>query len=335
MWWQRAWYRSGVQPVLWLLWPLQVLYRFVTRRRRQKYLHSPPAPVVVPVVIVGNITVGGAGKTPTVIAIVNWLQEHGYRPGVIARGYGGRGPFPQQVTVDTDATIVGDEPRLIVLRTGATMVVDPNRLRAAETLLTIDPSISIIISDDGLQHYSLARDIELVVVDGERLLGNHHQLPLGPLREPAERLLEVDFVVQNGGDNNALSHLVKDVHRFELVPMEWRRVSDGQAVSELPEGEVVAIAGIANPARFFTTLSVQQQDVSERRAFADHHPFCVTDFDEWKTADAILMTEKDAVKCQSFAPAHWFYLPVEAQFSASFWSAFQYRVEQAMATRQN
>ncbi|HET8817316.1 MAG TPA: tetraacyldisaccharide 4'-kinase [Pseudidiomarina sp.] len=333
MWWQRAWYRVGVHPVLWLLWPLQALYRYIAHRRRQQFLQHSPESIAVPVVVVGNITVGGAGKTPTVIALVEWLQAQGYRPGVIARGYGGSGPFPHQVTASTPATMVGDEPRLIVLRTGVTMVVDPNRKRAAEKLLSIDPNISIIVSDDGLQHYNLARDIEIVVVDGERHLGNHQLLPLGPLRELTKRLLEVDFVVQNGGDEGALEPLVTDVYRFELITQEWRRVSDGQPIAKIPEGHVIAIAGIANPDRFFATLSHLGQAVSGHHAFADHHPFVLADFDAWHAADAILMTEKDAVKCQSFAPDHWYYLPVAAQFKPSFWLHFQRRVEAVSAVR--
>lgn len=334
MWWQRAWYRSGVHPLLWLLWPLQVLYRFVVQRRHQSFLQNPPEYLSVPVVIVGNITVGGAGKTPTVVALVEWLQAQGHRPGVIARGYGGKGPFPQAVTPQSTAAAVGDEPRLIVLRTGVTMVVDPDRVRAAATLLALDPKISIIISDDGLQHYALPRDIEIVVVDGERLLGNQNQLPLGPLRESAQRLSEVDLVVQNGGPEQALRSWCDSCYRFELTPLNWRRVSDNAEVSELPSGERVAIAGIANPSRFFETLNAQNQQVSDHRAFADHHPFTPADFAEWSHVDAILMTEKDAVKCQSFAQEHWYYLPVMAKFSEEFWSAFQRCVDTAVARRQ-
>lgn len=334
MWWQRAWYRSGVHPLLWLLWPLQVLYRLVVQRRRQRFLQNPPESLAVPVVIVGNITVGGAGKTPTVVALVEWLQTQGHRPGVIARGYGGKGPFPQAVTPQSTAAAVGDEPRLIVLRTGVTMVVDPDRVRAAATLLELDPKISIIVSDDGLQHYALPRDIELVVVDGERLLGNQHQLPLGPLRESARRLSDVDLVVQNGGVEQAFRHGGDSRYRFELAPLQWRRVSDNVEVSELPAGERVAVAGIANPTRFFETLRAQNQQISDYRAFADHHPFTPADFAEWQHVDAILMTEKDAVKCQSFAQEHWYYLPVEAKFSGDFWSAFQQCVDAAVARRQ-
>ncbi|RUO40836.1 tetraacyldisaccharide 4'-kinase [Pseudidiomarina aestuarii] len=334
MWWQRAWYRSGVHPLLWLLWPLQVLYRLVVQRRRQRFLQKPPEGLPVPVVIVGNLTVGGAGKTPTVVALVEWLQTQGHRPGVIARGYGGKGPFPQPVTPQSATAAVGDEPRLIVLRTGVTMVVDPDRSRAAATLLELDPQISIIVSDDGLQHYALPRDIELVVVDGERLLGNQKQLPLGPLRESARRLSEVDLVVQNGGDDGALRHWCEHSYRFELTPLNWRRVSDGVEVSELPAGERVAIAGIANPSRFFDTLRAQNQQVSDCHAFADHHPFTLADFAKWSNSDAILMTEKDAVKCQSFAQDRCYYLPVKAQFSDEFWSAFQQCIDAAIARRQ-
>lgn len=215
------------------------------------------------------------------------------------------------------------------------MVVDPNRRRAAEQLLAIDPTISIIISDDGLQHYRLSRDLEVVVVDGERLLGNGQCLPLGPLRELPTRLNQVDLLVQNGGTDKTFRYGEHRAHRFSLMPLPWRRVIDNQIVTELPAGERIAIAGIANPQRFFKTLAQQQCSVNHCVEFPDHHPFSHTDFEQWNDVDALLMTEKDAVKCQSFAQPNWYYLPVTAEFPPAFWSQFKQQLEQVLSEREH
>lgn len=318
MFWQRAWYRSGVDLRLIILWPLQVLFILVSSLRRALYkrgiLSAYRAPV--PVIVVGNISVGGTGKTPVTEALVHYLRQQGYCPAIISRGYGGHGPFPQLVSANSAAHIVGDEPRLLAQRTGVPIAVGPNRQQAIERIIQEFPQVNLIISDDGLQHYRLARDIELVVIDGERGLGNGWRLPLGPLRESAKRLEQVDLVVQNGGDSAHYGW------RFSLQPSTWKRVDNGSEVT-LPQGRKIAVAGIGNPQRFFTTLKALNIAIDKCYEFADHHPFREADFAHIDASTQILMTEKDAAKCQSFARSNWFYLPVSAKFDDGFWRQLQ------------
>src|SRR5690554_2329548 len=211
---QRAWYRAGVDWRLWLLLPLHGLFVMVSWLRQQLYRTGllKPFKAPVPVIIIGNISVGGTGKTPVTQAVIQWLQQQGYCPAILSRGYGGQGPFPQLVEVNSQAEMVGDEPRLLAARTQVPVVVGPNRGEAIQWLLEHHPKVDIIVSDDGLQHYALARDIEVVVVDGERGFGNGWRLPLGPLREPVSRLNRVDFIVQNGATKCPTQALV-DQHR--------------------------------------------------------------------------------------------------------------------------
>lgn len=331
---QRAWYRAGVDWRLWLLLPLHGLFVAVSWLRQQLYrsgvLTRYCAPV--PVIIIGNISVGGTGKTPVTQAVIQWLQQHGYHPAILSRGYGGAGPFPQLVRANSDANKVGDEPRLLAARTQAPVVVGPNRAEAIQWLLQQHPEVDIIVSDDGLQHYALARDIEIVVIDGERGFGNGWRLPLGPLREPLKRLSQVDFLVQNGATTSSTRALAQHhkVWQFDLQPEQWRRVCD-QSPAELAAGRYAAVAGIGNPQRFFDTLqealSATNIVVDKTYAFADHHPFKAADFAKMNAHDGVLMTEKDASKCQSFAAEKWFYLPVSAVFPLEFWQQFAARVQ--------
>lgn len=327
MFWQRAWYRQGVDWRLWLLLPLNWLFVALSYLRKALYqvriLSSYRAPV--PIIVVGNISVGGTGKTPVTEALVQWLKNQGHRPAIISRGYGGQGPFPQAVTASSLASAVGDEPKLLAERTGVPLVVGPNRKHAIEQLLLRYPDISVIVSDDGLQHYALQRDVEIVVVDGERGCGNGWRLPLGPLREPVSRLSDADFIVQNGaGNNSLLATQGYKVWPFSLKPSAWRRVDNQQPV-ELAPGDYAAVAGIGNPQRFFTTLSTMLESntaikVVKTVGFADHHPFSEADFKAYSTlTGGVLMTEKDAAKCQPFAAQNWYYLPVSAEFELAFW----------------
>ncbi|RUO70137.1 tetraacyldisaccharide 4'-kinase [Pseudidiomarina salinarum] len=320
MWWQRAWYSPGVHPLLWLLLPLHWLFVLVSCTRRLLYRWGwlPRHKVSAPVIVIGNITVGGSGKTPVTEALVGWLREHGWRPGIVARGYGGRGPFPQIVTDSSDPRRCGDEPLLLVRRCKVPVVVAPDRVDAARTLLAEFPKVNIILCDDGLQHYRLQRDIELVVVDGNRGLGNGWRMPLGPLREPEKRLQQADLVVQNGPSDK---HQFGSV--FTLQPLGWRRVMDDEPVAKLPVGRVVAVAGIGHPPRFFATLEQSGLRLDATREFPDHYPFSAADFDQLPGHDIVVMTEKDAAKCRSFARPDWYYLPVSAEFNEGFWQQFQ------------
>lgn len=302
-----SWYGDRVMP--WTI-PLAWLFHLVSRLRRQLYrlgifeTHQPGLPVIV----VGNITVGGSGKTPVVIQLVKELRALGYRPGVISRGYGARLGEPRLLSPAARPEEVGDEPVLIAREAKCPVAVFPRRVQAVE-LLQRETDVDVVISDDGLQHYALGRLVEIAVIDGERGLGNGRLLPAGPLREPAARLDEVDLVIRNGGSSAGHGDHAMTLEPRALVnlasgeerPLEWGRQQRWQAV-----------AGIGNPARFGTTLESLGY-VAELHAFRDHHEFSPADFRPFGT-QPVLMTAKDAVKCQSFAADNWWYLDVVARF---------------------
>lgn len=306
----RIW--SGESPLWLLLLPLSWLYGLVSGLIRLSYKlglkktwHAP-----VPVVVVGNLTAGGNGKTPVVIWLVEQLQQRGIRVGVVSRGYGGKAEtYPLLLDPETTTAQAGDEPVLIFQRTGAPVAVSPVRSDAVKALLAAHP-VQLIITDDGLQHYRLARDKEIVVVDGVRRFGNGWWLPAGPMRERASRLKSVDAIVTNGGTAQAGE-----------IPM---RLKPGLAVNlltgerlALPElHNVVAMAGIGHPPRFFATLESSGLQPVKTVALADHQALTLTDVEALTApGQTLIMTEKDAVKCRAFAKSNWWYLPVDAELS--------------------
>lgn len=305
------WYSP--QAPLWLL-PLSWVFSLLVLLRRLAYgagvLRSQRLPV--PVIVVGNISVGGTGKTPLVVWLVKLLQQAGYRPGIITRGYGGQAQqWPQQVAPGSDPLLVGDEPVLLAQRCGCPIVAAPDRVAAARQLLE-HSGCDILIGDDGLQHYRLRRDIEIVVVDGVRRFGNGHLLPAGPLREPLSRLRRVDYVVVNGVA--ASGELA-----MELLPGMLSSLSDSDRTASLADfhgQQLHAVAGIGNPSRFFDLLRREGIPVIEH-PFPDHHRFVAEDL-AFADGLPLLMTEKDAVKCRRFADARMWYLPVEARLDHSF-----------------
>ncbi len=307
---EARWYADAPAPLA--LRPLAALYGWIAGRRRVR-LQQAAVRLDVPVIVVGNIAVGGTGKTPLTIWLVERLREWGWRPGVVSRGYGGRAPqYPYAVTSASDPAHTGDEPLLIARRCGCPVVVDPDRVAAARALIARG-DVDIVVADDGLQHYRLARDLEIGVVDGARGLGNRTLLPAGPLREPPARLRELDMVVVNGDgwDDPALRPLRMQLQAHRAVQLHGGAVRPLQSFAGR---EVHAVAGIGHPPRFFATLRAAGLDVREH-AFADHHRFSVADlaFDD---ALPVLMTEKDAVKCAAFAQAHWWTVPVDAVVAA-------------------
>ncbi len=288
----RAWYESA--SWLKVLGPLEFLFRVVTSLRRWLYRTGilPSYRASVPLIVVGNITVGGTGKTPVVIALVEYLQEAGLRPGVVSRGYGAeKGRFPRVVEHDSSPRDVGDEPLLIFRRTGAPCVIDPKRGRAVRRL-TERFEVDVIIADDGLQHYALQRDFEIALLDARRGVGNGRCLPAGPLREPMERLRRVDWVVYRGG--------VRERDGVAYEPIALIDVAIGTSTLFMPRTgltEVNAVAGIGQPAQFFDSLRKAGFEIKEH-VFPDHHVFSREEIDA--LADApIIMTEKDAVKCRA------------------------------------
>jgi len=305
------WYQG--RPWLWLLWPVSLLFCLLVLARRGLYrlrlLKSVSLPV--PVIIVGNITVGGSGKTPLVLWLAELLRRQGYRPGLLSRGYGGKAAqWPQWVDGESAAREVGDEALLLARRSGCPMVVGPDRVAAARLLLE-HSDVDVILSDDGMQHYRLGRDIEIAVLDGERRLGNGLCLPAGPLREPASRLKTVDFVVCNGS-------VRQGEWSMQLVPGKAQPLLPGAAKSlgEFTSSTVHAVAGIGNPERFFNTLRQAGLRLYEH-PFADHHPYALGELDFADEAP-VLMTEKDAVKYFDYAQERHWYLPVSARLPDEF-----------------
>jgi tetraacyldisaccharide 4'-kinase len=306
------WYTRS--PWLVLLTPLSLIYRVLVSLRRSAYKIGifRSTRVTVPVIVVGNITVGGTGKTPLVAWLAEYLLGKGYKPGIISRGYGGvSSNWPQQVRPDSDPAVVGDEAVLLAAKTGCPMSVAPDRVAAA-TALTEHSDCDVILSDDGLQHYALQRDIEIAVIDGVRRFGNGFLIPAGPLREPVSRLQEVDLLVTNGLGNG-------QEHRLGMRQGEAHNLLDPDKVSALHDFRpqtVHAVAGIGNPERFFRSL--QQAGLQlERHAFPDHFPFQPDDI-RFGDGKPVIMTEKDAVKCRHFATANDWYVPVEAYMSDDF-----------------
>ncbi|PUA30862.1 MAG: tetraacyldisaccharide 4'-kinase [Cellvibrio sp. 79] len=333
--WLAAWYGSRrwtlwLLPVMWLFIVLSALRRFFMLRYQQKRLPTP-------VVVVGNISVGGTGKTPLIIAMVKWLKQQGYTPGVISRGYGGKASeYPYLLTAESTAAESGDEPLAIFQQTGAAIVVGSDRIASGKVLE--DQGCDILLSDDGLQHYRLGRDIEIAVVDGIRGVGNGWRLPVGPLRETASRLKTVDWVVVNSPVEKFALPVIDSETIFytsmQIKPGELIQLKTGNIISraELPDN-INAVAGIGNPERFANTLR-ELGFVPHLHAFPDHFAFTAGDLD-FQNSMPVIMTEKDAVKCRSFAQDNWFYLPVSAELPDAFWQAFGQKLERVSAQQKS
>ena len=321
----QQWYSPRAS--LWLV-PFSWLFLLLTTLRWLAYrtglLKSEKLPV--PVVVVGNISVGGTGKTPLVTWLIKLLQQRGYHPGIITRGYGGQArQWPQWVTAESDPVLVGDEPVLLAQRCGCPVVAAPDRVLAARMLLE-QSGCNILISDDGLQHYRLQRDVEIVVIDGARRFGNGHCRPAGPLREPVSRLKRVDYCVVNGRAGGGAG---ADEVEMTLLPEKLVSLLSGNSETALANfhgQQVHAVAGIGNPSRFFELLRQHGLTVIEH-AYPDHYPFKA---DDLNFADElpILMTEKDAVKCRHFATARIWYLPVQAQLDGLFAESFMQQIKE-------
>jgi len=338
-WLNRIWYVDA-KPPTWLL-PIETLFAGVAAFRRWVYASNirSSARLACPVVVVGNLSVGGTGKTPLVCWLVERLRERGYSPGVVTRGYGGSARHPRRVRESDDAALVGDEPMLLARRTSVPVAVGRDRPAAAQLL--IEAGCNVIVSDDGLQHYALARDAEIVVVDAERGFGNGHLLPAGPLREGMSRLAQVDAIVVNGAVAAAPPRwaaagprwgaaplpsagqpaLTMRLDALQAVPLQavplrvlGPQPSGPRGLKEFAGQTVHAVAGIGNPQRFFTMLRDAGIEVRAHE-LPDHavlHPGSI----EFGDGLPVLMTEKDAVKCTAFAASQHWYVPVSAAFEA-------------------
>lgn len=308
----RIWRKRG--PAACALWPLSLVYQSAMACRRFLYqsgwfkVHHFDLPVIV----VGNISVGGTGKTPVVIAIANFLRKEGWKPGIVSRGYGGATEnSPKSVKPESDPNQVGDEPVLIARRTDCPIVVAPERAAAVRKLID-EYGCDVIVADDGLQHLTLGRDIEIAMVDGNARFGNGFCLPAGPLREPVSRLDSVDFVIANGGGGSGYRCLTEGNTATKVVD---HAVS--QSLDEFRASQVHAVAAIASPNRFFDHLRRAGLDIVEH-PFRDHHKFEAAEL-QFSDDKPILMTEKDAVKCEGFKGRDIWYVPLITDIDKSFY----------------
>lgn len=314
---EQRWY--GAPGWLWLLLPIELAFRLLSHFRRLKQSRDRII-IVKPVIIIGNIAVGGTGKTPVLIALINLLRKRGIRAGVISRGYGRENHSLVWVNGSSTALQVGDEPLEIFQATGAQVMVSRDRVAAAQSL-DKSTSCDVILSDDGLQHYTLVRDREIVVVDGVKGFGNGHCLPVGPLREPVSRIKQVDWVLINGGESGGAAKTVG----FRVVPVAFENVLTGQLLPLnllASLNACVAVAGMGNPSKFFDSLQslINEHKTAlslETRAFPDHHKFTADDL-AFAREKPVIMTAKDAVKCKPFARENWWALKVEAMLPKEF-----------------
>ena len=335
-WIHRVWYED--EPGGWLLLPLSGIYWLLTMLRRTLYDHGilKTHRARVPVIVVGNITAGGTGKTPTVIWLVEELRKRGFRPGIVSRGYGGsHSGSSMRVEQDSDAALVGDEPVLLARRARCPIVVDPDRVRAAAML--VEDGVDVVVADDGLQHYRLGRDYEICVIDGVRGLGNRNLLPAGPLREGPQRLDEIEQVLVNGSlrsgeyepttaEQNAIT--------FALVAHEAARVNGTlqRPLENFAGTTVHAVAAIGNPQRFFDLLRANDIQVIEHR-FPDHAALTSADLafgDDFE----VFMTEKDVVKLGRNMQDKFWYVPVDVEIDPVDAAPMLEQIESRLRERQ-
>jgi tetraacyldisaccharide 4'-kinase len=319
-WFQKQWSSYTLWHIL--LVPFSWIFLAVISVRKSLYRLGwlKSTCLSAPVIVVGNITVGGTGKTPLVIWLAEQLQLAGFKPGIISRGYGGTSKLAPAVFASSNPLQVGDEPVLIARRTACPMFVGANRVEAGQALLQGNPQCNVIISDDGLQHYALQREIEIALVNSNIQFGNQLLLPAGPLRENLSRLQSVDAIVDSGNgvafDVNFKLAMQAPMFNMTLQGEHFKSINEPetkQPASYFADKNLVAIAGIGNPERFFNKLSGLGLQF-ERKAFADHHVFTEQDLMQF-SGKTILMTEKDAVKCSTFTSSDAWYLPVVALLS--------------------
>ncbi|KAF7766318.1 tetraacyldisaccharide 4'-kinase [Pseudoalteromonas undina] len=304
---EQSWYKPFSLITLLLL-PLSAIFGCVALVRKYCYEVGVFKPFVsnTPVIVVGNISVGGNGKTPFVLWLHDYLTAQGLSVGLISRGYGGQAAhYPLLVTANTTTLEAGDEPVLLFNRLQCPLVVGPNRQQNIE-MLNHQFQLDVIISDDGMQHYKMARSIECCIVDSERKFGNGFLMPAGPLRETVSRLNSVDLVIENGSEHE---------FSYRLQPSIIKRVADNTEITTAIE-TAHAVSAIGNPQRFEASLKAQGIALLSTHHFRDHYAYTANDFAQFGE-DCVLMTEKDAVKCRDFAKPNWYYLPVDAQPTAA------------------
>ena len=306
-----SWYKKSLW--LYLLYPFSLIFSFITNRRRKKFLNNEYESFEsdIPIIVVGNLTIGGTGKTPLVKHIALELIKRGYKPGIVSRGYGGKFKETLQVTEDTPVKNTGDEAQILA-KLNIPFYIDKNRVRAVKTIIK-NHNCDVIISDDGLQHYAMGRDIEIAVIDGKRRFGNSLTFPAGPLRESKKRLQSVDFIVNNSGPTEENEYLMS------ISPSKFVHLKSGKSysVEKWPmHKQIHAVAGLGNPGRFFDLLEKLGFDIN-RHPFPDHHNFLSSDI-YYLDHLPIVMTEKDASKCKDFDNNKIWYLTIDADVNNKF-----------------
>lgn len=306
----KIWY--GTHPLRWVLIPFSWSFDLICSLRRWYLQEFAQVKTTVPVIVVGNLSVGGVGKTPLVIELVNKLKERGINVGVVSRGYGAQQKsYPYEIQKQDLASQVGDEPLLIAQKTNCPVVISPKRDQAV-TYLIENKKCQIIVSDDGLQHYRMGRAVEIVVIDGQRGLGNGWSMPAGPLREKEKRLKQVDFIIVNDGT-------WVNAHQMSLEPGIIRQLMTQETIDpQLFTHKAAAVAAIGNPQRFYSTLKKLGINFNAY-SYPDHYQFKADDLNY--TESWIIMTEKDAVKCHSLQSPKMYYVPVKAVLNDEFWDA--------------
>lgn len=319
---EKAWHKRAGWLIL--LWPISIVFQALTKiRRAMQQSTKRPAGLKAVVIVIGNISLGGTGKTPLLITLSKELQRQGFKPGIISRGYGGQAPsYPFAVGADSDVRHSGDEALLISQKTDCPVYVDPDRSAALHALLDTE-DVDVVLSDDGLQHYKLYRDLEIVVVDGKRLFSNGFCLPAGPLRESVSRLNSVQHIVVNGEPAREIPEL-KAASMMQLEPRLLVNLLSGEKrpFSGAPfniGNKVQAVSALGNPQRFYSLLERLPYQL-ETFTFPDHHSFSMDDFEQQGIDghQPIVMTEKDAVKCRQFAKNNFWYLSVEVNLEGQF-----------------
>lgn len=318
---QKDWYTAHKTWRAMILTPLSWLFSYIVKKRRVK-LQKNAYHSKLSLIVVGNIAVGGTGKTPVVQAICQYLKAQGYHPAIITRGYGGKARhYPFMIDQTTPASICGDEPFMLhQLLQDIPIVISPKRVEAIQYIEEKLKTVDIIISDDGLQHYAMRRDIEIAVIDGQRQFGNALCLPAGPLREPITRLKEVDMMIINGGSRVKVCNDAQ--YDMQLLPQNLVSLTTGEQFAfdqfiNIMGSQCYAVAGIGNPERFFNTLK-SLGFIVEEYPFKDHHSFILDDFKSMDDEKPVIMTCKDAVKCQGFAKDNWYYLAISPQIEKEF-----------------
>ena len=315
----KFWYQRSPSLLSYILKPISIIFSKAATNRKLKQQQNQYKSKI-PVVIVGNISVGGTGKTPVVRKLAQEYLAKGKNPVIISRGYGAKAEnYPFGIDINTPASQCGDEPAMLydALKAQVPIVISPQRVDSVKHIEEKYPNTDVIISDDGLQHYKLARDKEIVVGDASRMFGNQLCIPAGPLREPVERLKSVDEVIVIGNcskdDQDYIKKYSQNITLAKIVATEFVNLVSGERVSKdsFLDKEVIAIAGIGNPTKFFQTLVQNSIKIESKKIFKDHHKFMPEDFADIKDNQIVVMTYKDAIKCKSFAKDNWWYLDIE------------------------